>query len=191
MNTEARIPNAEKWTPDRVRPILRAILKSVQEDENNYFIGKALACQGLYSDIWAYWKRTFADNNDIAETMMQIDTYYEARLMEAALSRKVSPAVAMMILKTKYGYADRPAKPAPSAPAQNSAPASAPTDEQPDPGKPMPSPSTIKLTGGRMVYSDGNPLVTTYYKAVAVSGPGTSTTLGDLWGMVKADRPKE
>ena len=188
MDTETRIPNAEKWTIDRVRPILRAILKGVQEDENNYFIGKALAAQGLYSDIWAYWKRIFADNNDIAETMMQIDTYYESRLMEAALTRKVSPAVAMMILKTKYGYSDKPAK-TNAAPQPNNAVADA--DEQPDPEQRTHTPAIIKLSGGRMVYSDGNPLVTTYYKAQAVSGPGTVTTLGDLWGMVKADRLKD
>ena len=103
MENEVRIPNAKKWTPELVTEYLERIKYDSQLKDVDY-LGIALIRQGLYLQIWAYWKKIFADNDDIMETMMMIESICEAKLVRAALNKEVSHTVAIFILKHKHHW---------------------------------------------------------------------------------------
>ena len=108
METTKRIPNAKKWTQERVSEELIAI-KSDALCEDVDYLGIALIRQGLYIQLWAYWKKIFADNDDIIEQMLMIESIFEARLVQASLRKKVSPWIAIFTLKNNHHWSDKPA----------------------------------------------------------------------------------
>ena len=107
MKNNDRQPNAQKWTTVVVTEHLQEMEKDVSLG-NSYFLGRALAKRGLYSQIWRYWKQVFADYDDISENMLRIETIREANLLEGALKKELSPYVAILTLKHNYQWRDRP-----------------------------------------------------------------------------------
>jgi len=107
MNTNNRHPNAKKWTLEVVTAHLSAIEKDVSV-RGSFFLGRALAKRRLYRDIWPYWKKVFADYDDILETMLVIETMLEANITEGALKRELAPNIATLTLKHNYKWRDRP-----------------------------------------------------------------------------------
>ena len=108
MENEIRIPNAKKWTVERVTEELIAIKGDALREDVDY-LGIAIVRQGLYIQLWAYWKKIFADNDDILEQMMMIESIFEARMVQAALNKKVSPWIAVFVLKNNHNWSDRTA----------------------------------------------------------------------------------
>ena len=105
MTTLKRIPNAKKWTLERVTEELDAIKHhAYQEDVDT--LGIALVKQGLYKQLWAYWKHIFEDNDDIIEDMLVIEHIFESRISQAALHKKISPWIAMFVLKNNHNWTD-------------------------------------------------------------------------------------
>ena len=103
MNTAKRTPNAEKWTEKNVTRHLKAIEKMGLETDMR-FLGRALIIQGLYMDIWKYWKKKFAANDDMVELMLRIESIYMTNLYEAALNREVSTSIATFSLKNNHHF---------------------------------------------------------------------------------------
>ncbi len=102
-------PNAQKWTAETVISLLLAIELDARQGES-YFLSKALTKQCLYRHIWGYWKRIFYDNDDIMELMLRIESLFEAKLLDGALKKQISPWVAMMTLKNSHYWSDNPAR---------------------------------------------------------------------------------
>ena len=102
-------PNAQKWTAEKVTELLTKIDKDAREGDS-FFLGIALFKLGLYRQVWTYWKRTFVDNEDIIELMLGIETAFEAKLVDGALKKKISPYIAYLALKNGYNWSDRPDK---------------------------------------------------------------------------------
>ena len=100
-------PNAQKWTAETVMTHLTNIEKEATEGES-MFLGMALFKEGLYRHVWGYWKRTFHQNEDIIERMLRIESGFEARLLDGALKKKLSPYIAYLTLKNNYNW-DKPA----------------------------------------------------------------------------------
>ncbi len=98
-----RIPNAQKWSEERVIINLIEVEKMAMGDEVLY-LGRALIRQGLYANIWGYWKRIFADHDNIMEAMMRIETIFESKLFEGALRKELSPWVAIFGLKHNHKW---------------------------------------------------------------------------------------
>jgi hypothetical protein len=98
-----KYPNSQKWTADAVTTYLRAIEKDANEGENLY-IGSSLTKLGLYKHIWDYWKETYCQHDDIMERILRIESTYEAKILEGALKKKVSPAMATLTLKNDYSW---------------------------------------------------------------------------------------
>ena len=99
-------PNAQKWTPERVSGHLDKIELAVEE-EYCFFLGWALGRQGLGKHVWSYWKKIFADNDDIIERMLIIDTQFEAKILTAGLEGKIPASIASRTLRYVYGWSDR------------------------------------------------------------------------------------
>ena len=103
MNITKRTPNAGKWTEKNVTHHLKAIEKMGLETETR-FLGRALINQGLYIDIWKYWKKKFAVHDDMLELMLRIESIYLTNLYEAALNKEVSPSIATFSLKNNHHF---------------------------------------------------------------------------------------
>jgi len=72
------------------------------------YLGQALERQGLYNQIWSYWRKVFFKNDDILEAMLRIDTIFESKLYVGALRKELSPWVAIFSLKHNHKWCDRP-----------------------------------------------------------------------------------
>ena len=108
MSTLQKMPNAQKWTEERVLMNLIAVEKMSREDEIIY-LGTALNRQGLYIQVWSYWRRKYANYDDIMEMMLRIDSLFESKLYEKALRKEVSPWVAIFSLKNNHHWSNEAA----------------------------------------------------------------------------------
>jgi len=118
MQKQNQAPNAQKWTEERVMEHLREIRSDCYNGDVDY-LGEAIVRQSLYIQVWAYWKRIFADNDNIREEMMVIESIFEARLFKAALHKKVSPWIAVLGLKNNHNWTDKNAPETEGANSQN------------------------------------------------------------------------
>ena len=107
MDANSRHPNAQKWTAEIVTEHLSGIEKDASSGDS-LFLGRALAKRGLYKHVWSYWKRTFYSNEDIIESMLNIESLFEAKVLEGALKKELSPSIAMLTLRYNYNWNDRP-----------------------------------------------------------------------------------
>ena len=107
LNYYDAVPNAKKWTTEVVTELLLKI-EADANDGDSLFLSKALSKQGLYRHVWTYWKKSFSENDDIAEMMLRIESTFEAKLLQAALKKELSPWLAIMTLKHSYNWKDKP-----------------------------------------------------------------------------------
>ena len=99
-------PNAQKWTADTVITELNEILRDADIGPS-FFLGKALAKRGLYKQVWSYWKKTFHDNDEVMERILNIETMFEAKILEGALKKELSGSIAALTLKYNYHWNDK------------------------------------------------------------------------------------
>ena len=99
-------PNAQKWTAEIVAAELNAIEMDADVGKS-LFLNRALAKRSLYKQIWSYWKKAFQQNEDIMEQMLNIETMFEAKILEAALKKEISGPVAALTLKFNYNWNNR------------------------------------------------------------------------------------
>ena len=102
-----KIPNAKKWTLQRVTSELCAIRYATEKQEVSC-IESALSRQGLYRQLWNYWKIIFKDNDDIMECILIIETMFQARVVDGMIRKKVPPSVGNFILRYSYKWNDKP-----------------------------------------------------------------------------------
>lgn len=107
MQKLTRIPNAQKWTEERVLNHLYSIKSDFQENEMSY-LGEALTRQGLYLQIWSYWKKAFAANDRILEQMLIIESCFEVQLVRNGLLKNVPQRLVSLILKNNHGWKENP-----------------------------------------------------------------------------------
>jgi hypothetical protein len=99
--------NAEKWT-------LQATLDKLDDleyyagEERIYTLGTALGKANLYMGIWTYWKKRWADHEEIMDKMAWIDQVFINKIVEGALNKRLHAGMAMFILKAKYNMRDKP-----------------------------------------------------------------------------------
>lgn len=136
MSTLKRMPNAQKWTEERVKELLAEIKHDALHTDAEY-LGITLSKLDLYPEVWTYWKRAFRQNDDIMEEMMRIKGIYESKLVRAGLRKQVSPWVAIFTLKRHYGWTETPE----------------PEEEEEE--ERATSDMFIKLAGDRFIHTDG------------------------------------
>jgi hypothetical protein len=101
-----KVPNAQKWTMANVLTHLEKIEQDALKPETMYLVN-ALVNEGLYKDIWRYWKNNFGASDDIMEKMLRIESIFEARLFVGALKKELSPGIAIFGLKNNHKWTDR------------------------------------------------------------------------------------
>ena len=106
MQKIKQAPNAQKWTEERVTAHLIEIKQDCYNGDVSY-LGEAIVRQGLYIQIWEYWKRIFAKNDNIREEMLQIESIFEARLFKEALGKKVPSRIAVLGLKNNHHWSEK------------------------------------------------------------------------------------
>ena len=105
-NQQDKQPNAQKWTAE----VVKAHLDEIERDADvgpSFFLNRALVRRGLYKQIWAYWKKTFQQNEDIMEQMLLIETLFESKILEAAMKKQIAGPVAALTLKFNYNWNHR------------------------------------------------------------------------------------
>jgi hypothetical protein len=106
MQKLKQAPNALKWTVERVTEHLIEIKKDCYDGDVSY-LGEALVRNGLYIQIWEYWKRIFVHNDNIREEMLQIESIFEARLFKDALGKKIPSRIAVLGLKNNHKWTEK------------------------------------------------------------------------------------
>ena len=104
MEIDAKKPNAQKWTADRVNVYLDKIEQAVDGEEYCFFLGRTLARLGLGRHVWSYWKQILADNDDVIERMYFIETKFESKLLTAGLKKVLPARIVISTLKCVYGW---------------------------------------------------------------------------------------
>jgi hypothetical protein len=99
--------NAEKWTLQATLDKLDDLEYYAGEDRINT-LGTALTKSGLYMGIWTYWKKRWADHEEIMDKMAWIDQVFINKIVEGALNKRLHAGMAMFILKAKYNMRDKP-----------------------------------------------------------------------------------
>jgi hypothetical protein len=69
-----------------------------------YFLSTALIHEGLYKEIWYYWRKMFLYDDDILERMLRIETLLESRICEGAIKKELAGWVAVYALKMKHRW---------------------------------------------------------------------------------------
>jgi len=105
--SDTETTNAKKWTEEIVSEHLLFIELDVSAGRV-FFVRSILARRGLKSDVWRYWKRIFADNDDIMEQMLVIESHLEANLLESALKNELPARLAKVTLCYHYNWYDKP-----------------------------------------------------------------------------------
>ena len=98
--------NAHKWTEECVTEHLMAIREDATT-ENTMYLGRALVREGLYAEVWSYWKKIFVKNENIIEAMLHIEAIFEARLFEGALKKEIPAWLAIFGLRNNHHWTDR------------------------------------------------------------------------------------
>ena len=97
---------AEKWTEETVMPIIERI-KEHSKSQDCYWLGSALVHEGLYKEIWAYWKEKFKDNETVFKSIKAVDTIFEDKLFRMALNGTYNATVSIFGLKNNHDWKDK------------------------------------------------------------------------------------
>jgi len=99
--------NALKWTPEVVKDLLIKI-ELIAHDEDVIYLGHTLMRHRISRKAWSYWKKKFADIDDIMDHMDIIEGIFEVKMFDAAWLSKIPAAVAIFALKNNHHWTDRP-----------------------------------------------------------------------------------
>jgi hypothetical protein len=97
--------NASKWTEERVHQHLIEI-KALARDPKELFLRRVLAKLDLYREVWTYWRRKFAGDEDLMDEMNLIKDMFESNLFIAGLKGEISAPFTIMCLKANYGWSE-------------------------------------------------------------------------------------
>ena len=100
---------ATKWTLEKTRETL-TIIEAHSRMWQTEFLSEALDKAGIHRNIWHYWYKIWADNEEIMDRMQLVDQRFETKILKESLNRRYHAGTAMLLLKTKYGYGEEKVK---------------------------------------------------------------------------------
>lgn len=106
MLFDNKVPNAQKWNKENVYTCLVRMEQDARKPGTMYLVD-ALNNESLYKDIWRYWKRTFAREDDIIEMMLRIESLFEAKLFVGGLKKELAPTLAIFGLKYNHKWKEK------------------------------------------------------------------------------------
>jgi hypothetical protein len=102
--------NATRWTLETTLEKLQLIEEYAEDYEHCLQLGRALRHARIYSGIWSYWKKKWADNDEIMDRIGIIEQIFIDRISEGAMTKRLHGGVCIFILKVNYGLTDRAPK---------------------------------------------------------------------------------
>ncbi len=109
MHDMAGNNNAQKWTSEKVLAHLQRIEESALIPDTVYLVN-ALIKEGLYKEIWSYWKKIFRTDGAIQEKMLLIESIFEARLFIGGLKKELASSITIFGLKNNHKWRDQYSK---------------------------------------------------------------------------------
>lgn len=102
------LKNAEKWNEETMTEKLAEIKTIIQNDSTIYTLSAPLSRVGLYSEWWSHMSIKFKENNSISQTIKEIESLIEARIIgDTMVGTSKSAAFSIFLLKNKFGYVDK------------------------------------------------------------------------------------
>lgn len=95
------------YLADVVMGYLNRMQDRLNSDKGICYIKELLLGEGLYSDIWAYFKRRYAKNFRIVRTIKRIEDELENRIVRRMAEGRYSTVGSIFILKNKYRWIDK------------------------------------------------------------------------------------
>lgn len=95
------------YLADVVMGYLNRMQDRLNSDKGICYIKELLLGEGLYSDIWAYFKRRYAKNLKIIRTIKRIEDELENRIVRRMAEGRYSTVGSIFILKNKYRWIDK------------------------------------------------------------------------------------
>lgn len=95
------------YVADIVMGYLNRMQDRLNSDEGICYIKELLVAEGLYSDIWAYFKRRYAKNSKIVRAIKRIEDELENRIVRRMAEGRYSTVGSIFILKNKYRWIDK------------------------------------------------------------------------------------
>jgi hypothetical protein len=107
MAAPAGNSNATKWTLQATLETLKKI-EFHAEDERIYSLRRALIFAGVHSGVWSYWKKKWADNEEVMDKICFIDEMFIDKLMDGAITRRLHFGACMFALRVNHRVTDKP-----------------------------------------------------------------------------------
>src|SRR4051812_4088959 len=101
--------NATKWT-------LEATLEKLEDieyealNEPIYTLGTAMTRCRVHPGLWSYWKKKWAEDEEVMEKIDFIDQIFINKLMEGAITKRLHFGMCKFALQVNYGINDKPAE---------------------------------------------------------------------------------
>lgn len=95
------------YLADVVMGYLNRMQDRLKSDPGICYIKELLVPEGLYADIWAYFKRRYAKNSKIVRTIKIIEDELENRIVRRMAEGRYSTVGSIFILKNKYRWIDK------------------------------------------------------------------------------------
>jgi len=98
---------AEKWTLDTSIKFLDESLKTLQDSPDMNFIGTLAVKMGIYREIYPYLLNKFGHNHHVFNTLKQINSIIESRLVEKGIKGDTNPTMTIFTLKNNHSWTDK------------------------------------------------------------------------------------
>ena len=99
--------NAEKWTGEAVCACLQKIEADVLTETLPY-LNASFTNLRMSRRAWPYWKKKFANDEEIMDHMDVIEGLCEKKLFKAAMTGDMPVSIAIFALKNNHQWTDRP-----------------------------------------------------------------------------------
>ena len=106
MHDSTTSQNAAKWNSENVMVHLKNIEEAALLPETMYLVN-ALIKEGLYKEIWSYWKKILYKDEAIQEKMLRIESIFEARLFIGGLKKELATSLTIFGLKNNHKWKEK------------------------------------------------------------------------------------
>ena len=95
------------YVADIVTGYLNRMQDRLNSDKGICYIKELLVPEGLYTEIWNYFKKRYAKNRKIIQTIKNIEDELESRIVRRMAEGRYSAVGSIFILKNKYRWIDK------------------------------------------------------------------------------------
>lgn len=95
------------YVADIVMGYLNRMQDRLNSDEGICYIKELLVAEGLYAELWAYFKKRYEKHSKIFKAIKKIEDTLENRIVRRMAEGRYSTVGSIFILKNKYRWIDK------------------------------------------------------------------------------------